>query len=94
MSTPEERLAGLDAENATLRAQLAAALVEFQALKGQFANDSHNSSKPPSSDGLGRAVRKNRSLRERSGKKPGGQAGHRGTTLRVVAPAPAQTPTT
>jgi transposase len=80
--TPEERLAYLEAENAQLRAQLAAALAELQELKGQRAKDSHNSSKPPSSDGLGR---KTRSLRARSEKRPGGQAGHRGTTLPLVA---------
>jgi transposase len=80
--TPEERLAYLEAENAQLRTQLAAALAELQELKGQRAKDSHNSSKPPSSDGL---ARKTRSLRPRSGKRPGGQPGHRGTTLPLVA---------
>jgi transposase len=55
-----------------------------QELQGQLAKDSHNSGKPPSSDGLGR---KSRSLRKKSGKKPGGQLGHRGETLRLVAGA-------
>lgn len=51
-------------------------------LKEQLNKNSKNSSKPPSSDGLKKpAVKKNRSLRESSGKKPGAQAGHDGAHL-------------
>jgi transposase len=50
-------------------------------LERQQATDSHNSSLPPSSD---RLVRAPKSLRTKSGKKPGGQKGHRGHHLRQV----------
>src|SRR5207237_5123154 len=50
-------------------------------VEGKLAKDSHKNSKPPSSDGLGR---KRLSLRKKSEKKPGGQAGHPGRTLLAV----------
>ncbi len=80
--TLEDRIAELEAENATLREQVALLAAQVQDLHARLAKDSHNSSKPPSSDGL---ARKTKSLRRRSGKKPGGQIGHRGETLRLVA---------
>ena len=80
--TPDSRIAQLEAENATLREQVGALLGRVQELEARLAKDSHNSSKPPSSDGL---RRKPKSLRQKSGKKPGGQLGHRGETLRLVA---------
>ena len=90
--TPEARMAQLEAENAALREQVSelpvlreqvtALVLRVQELEARLAKDSHNSGKPPSSDGL---KRKPKSLRKRSGKKAGGQLGHRGQTLHLVA---------
>ena len=56
----------------------------IETLEAQVRKNSSNSSKPPSSDGLSK-TRKTQSLRESSGKPPGGQTGRKGTTLKQAA---------
>ncbi|MEM5366931.1 IS66 family transposase [Paraburkholderia azotifigens] len=51
-------------------------------LEAKLEKDSHNSSKPPSSDG---PKRKPKSLRTTTGARPGAQPGHKGKTLKRVA---------
>lgn len=65
--------------------EIAALTARVEALEARLAQDSHNSHKPPSSDGLAKKRPKPKSLRQRSGKKPGGQRGHVGHTRRLVA---------
>jgi transposase len=62
---------------------LAALTARVQDLENRLNKDSHNSHKPPSSDGLARGKRP-QSLRGQSGKPSGGQPGHPGQTLRPV----------
>jgi transposase len=83
----------LAAENGELRAvveRLTARLDTLEAenaeLKRRLGQDSRNSSKPPSSDSPF-VKPAPRSLRRRSGRKPGGQPGHPGSTLEQVADA-------
>jgi transposase len=87
---PDAELARLRAENAALRAQvaeqaaqIAQLLQRVRELEARLAKDSHNSSKPPSSDPPFKKPPP-RTLRQRSGKKPGGQKGHPGATCALV----------
>jgi transposase len=70
---------------ASLRRQIAALEAEVADLRRRLGQDSSNSSKPPSSDGLGKKPRNAGSLRAASGKASGGQKGHKGGRLRQVA---------
>ena len=71
-----EQIERLQAQNAALEARL-------EKLKHRLNKNSSNSSKPPSSDGLKKPKPKSR--REKGKRQSGGQAGHDGNTLKMVA---------
>jgi transposase len=86
-------------QNEKLLIQNEKLLEENERLKDRLSLDSSNSSKPPSSDGLGKSAvqseqdqeeeeksPKKRSLREKSLRPSGGQKGHKGYTLERKSP--------
>ena len=79
--SPESTIAALREQNAALAALVTALQTRVAELERQLGLNSSNSGKPPSSDGLKKKPARTGSLRERSGKKSGGQKGHPGKTL-------------
>ena len=71
----QQSMAELQQTVATLNARV-------QELEVRLAKDSHNSSKPPSSDGLAKRPKSLRPPNGQSGRDSGGQPGHPGRTLR------------
>ena len=66
-----------------LNATVEALTQTIKELQEQKTKNSKNSSKPPSSDGFKKET-KNKSLREPSDKKQGGQPGHTGTHMIIT----------
>ena len=78
----DARIAEQAAEIAVLREQLAGLQSQVADLAAQVKTNSRNSIKPPSSDGLAKPAPK--SLRGKSGRKPGRPKGQPGATMELT----------
>jgi transposase len=83
-TSSEAVITALQTQNAELQTLIGALQARIAELERQLGLNSSNSGKPPSSDGLKKPPRVS-NLRERSGKRTGGQKGHPGETLRRTA---------
>lgn len=69
----------LRAQNEKLQSRISELEVKVKLLEDKLNKNSGNSSKPPSSDGFNKPVPKSRRVKTKN--KPGGQVGHKGSTL-------------
>ena len=76
------QLAAKDAQLEAAQARLAVLAGQIEELRRRLGKDSSTSSKPPSSDSPYTKKPKDRSLRRRSGRRPGKQPGAPSSTLR------------
>src|SRR5665648_1268653 len=81
-----QQLSTLKEEVTALREETRALKARVGELEAQVRTNSRNSSKPPSSDGLGKPAPK--SLRKASGRRPGGQVGHEGVPRQALWQGP------
>jgi len=83
----ETRIAQLESQLTEALARIAALEEENRKLRARLDRDSSNSSKPPSSDSpWSKAEGRRKKTRKRTGRKAGGQPGHKGQT-RQMRPA-------
>src|SRR6266487_3888946 len=78
----EERLAARDAQLEAAQARLAELAEQIEELRRRLGRDSSTSSRPPSSDDPYTKKPRDRSLRGKSGRRPGKQPGAQSSTLR------------
>jgi transposase len=84
MDDKDAIIRALQEQNRALQEQVHLLRARVAELERRLNLDSSNSSKPPSSDGLSKKPR-TESLREKGKRKPGGQKGHPGRTLKMSA---------
>lgn len=78
----QDQVTKLETNNQRLETKNIELEEKLKKLISEKSKDSRNSSKPPSTDGL---KKKTKSLRKKSDKSSGGQKGHSGATLEMVA---------